>query len=302
MDVSIQSGFWLVSSAALVLAYFLDQHPAVPNLWRSIFRWGKMRVGVLKEPKQFYEVPKRWFQHFYPVGVAVNFLLLVLLIQKVFFGEQWPPLLRSVLQQLQHPVSFTDITRAEPVMLVLAMELMQVCRRSYETFCVHVFSEKATMTLLHYLLGYVYYLVVGPCILAGTNFQHLRLSDSISAYDWAVYGSGLLMFVSASVMQHKSFRILAALRTDVKGKDKQHQYLLPKGGLFDKVSCPHFLAEIIIYFSFCVVFRFQHTVILSLFVFVLVNQVIAALITYQWYCKNFPGYSEKRYAVFPFLL
>ena len=60
MALSAVSWFWLVTSAALVVAYFIDQHPSVPNIWRSLFRWGKMRVGVVKESgKQFYKVPKR---------------------------------------------------------------------------------------------------------------------------------------------------------------------------------------------------------------------------------------------------
>ena len=88
----------------------------------------------------------------------------------------------------------------------------------------------------------------------------------------------------------------------ISDKSKQTGYLCPRGGLFDLVSCPHFLMEIIIYFSFCIVFRFQHTILLSLFTFVLINQVIASLITHQWYCQNFPGYGQKRRAVFPYLL
>ena len=71
-------------------------------------------------------------------------------------------------------VSVTDRTDALPVMLVLAMEGMQVCRRCYETFFVNVFSKTATMTLFHYVLGMVFYLSIGVCVLVGVHFQHLQ--------------------------------------------------------------------------------------------------------------------------------
>ena len=54
------------------------------------------------------------------------------------------------------------------------MEGMQVCRRCYETFFVNVFSKTATMTLFHYVLGMVFYLSIGVCVLVGVHFQHLQ--------------------------------------------------------------------------------------------------------------------------------
>ena len=75
---------------------------------------------------------------------------------------------------------FTDKTSAVPVMLVLAMEGLQVCRRCYETFFVNVFSKAASMTLLHYVLGFVFYLSIGLCVLAGVNFQHLEFSSEFA--------------------------------------------------------------------------------------------------------------------------
>ena len=41
---------------------------------------------------------------------------------------------------------------------------------------------------------------------------------TISVVDGTVYAVAFFIFTSASLLQHESFKILAALRTDVKGK------------------------------------------------------------------------------------
>nr|KAG5690791.1 hypothetical protein BaRGS_015318 [Batillaria attramentaria] len=65
---------------------------------------------------------------------------------------------------------------------------------------------------------------------------------------------------------------------------------MPSGGLFDYVACPHFLAEIVIYVAINIVYGFQHQVLLCLLLFVLTNQMVVAVVTYEWYCKNFKGF------------
>ncbi|XP_076468210.1 polyprenal reductase-like isoform X2 [Babylonia areolata] len=304
MEAGMLSVFWLVTSAVLILSYFIDQHPSCPNVWRSLLRWGKMRVGVVAGSDYFYEVPKRWFRHFYVLGTVVTSSVVVVVWGVVYGGQQWPVGLAGLIDWLQYPAGDTGLTDVVPVLLTLTLEVAQVVRRSYETFFVNVFSRGASMTLLHYLLGFVFYLSIGPCVLTGTDFRHLRAPDAIDAMDGMVYLTAVVIFLSASVVQHQSFRTLAALR--MAGKDQgskpRSTYPLPSGGLFELVSCPHFLAEILIYFSFCVVFRFCNVALLSLFIFVLVNQVLAALLNHQWYCRHFPVVRETRCAVFPYLL
>jgi hypothetical protein len=60
-----------------------------------------------------------------------------------------------------------------PVVLVLSMEVVQVCRRLYETLFINVFSKTATMTVLHYVLGFVFYLSISLSVIAGNNFSQL---------------------------------------------------------------------------------------------------------------------------------
>ena len=63
---------------------------------------------------------------------------------------------------------------------------------------------------------------------------------------------GLSLFVWASVHQHRCHKILANLRTRRNNSD--HSYHLPKGDWFEYVSCPHYLAEVLIYMALLVFF------------------------------------------------
>jgi 3-oxo-5-alpha-steroid 4-dehydrogenase 3 len=78
---------------------------------------------------------------------------------------------------------------------------------------------------------------------------------------------------------------------------------IPFGGWFDWVSCPHFFFEIFIYFSLYCALEGSHRLFLWLLAFVLLNQVIAALITHAWYLDRFKHtYPAQRKAIFPCLL
>lgn len=82
--------------------------------------------------------------------------------------------------------------------------------------------------------------------------------------------------------------------------DKSHK--IPHGDWFDMVSCPHYLAEIIIYFGILVVLGFDHTFWWAVFGFTLSNQTVAAKFVHRWYLDNFPSYPKQRKAVIPKLL
>lgn len=303
MVLCLLSWFWVLCSAFIAVGYVLDLYPSIIPVWSSLLRWGKLRIGYVNPNRNFYEVPKRWYQHFYIIGVVVNSLLLGIVCRAVFLGQPLPASLTSLLQWLQFPVSHTGEADAIPALLVLTLEQLQVIRRCYETFCINVFSERATMTMLHYLLGIIFYMSIGLTVLAGTDYMELHHTKPVSCIEALLYVAAVVMFVVASVYQNHSFRILRDLRLNNKKDIPQFAgYVMPRGGLFDYVACPHFLSEIVVYVSLNLVYGFQHQVLLALGLFVLTNQVVASLVTFEWYCRNFPGYGKERRAVFPYLL
>ncbi|KAK1275718.1 Polyprenol reductase 1 [Acorus gramineus] len=61
------------------------------------------------------------------------------------------------------------------------------------------------------------------------------------------------------------------------------EYVIPHGDWFEIVSCPHYLAEIVIYIGILVASRGLDITIWLLLVFVVSNLSIAAIETHKWY-------------------
>lgn len=84
-----------------------------------------------------------------------------------------------------------------------------------------------------------------------------------------------------------------ALFLDPKNKQK---HSLPKGGLFNYVSCPNFLCEIIIYAALYIILGFRHYPWALITLFVLTNQVFSYII---WWLPLARRCNLKLY-IFPF--
>ncbi|RWS26902.1 putative polyprenol reductase-like protein, partial [Leptotrombidium deliense] len=77
-------------------------------------------------------------------------------------------------------------------------------------------------------------------------------------------------------------------------------HLIPRGGLFNYVSCPHYFTEIIIYLSFFLISNCHNSWFPLLF-WVTVSQLLNGQVTHQWYKSTFPKYPSNRKAVIPFI-
>ncbi|KAJ9528439.1 hypothetical protein QJQ45_020281 [Haematococcus lacustris] len=77
-------------------------------------------------------------------------------------------------------------------------------------------------------------------------------------------------------------------------------YTIPAGGLFTWVSCPHYLGEVVIYLGQALLLWPSVNPVLAC-IWVVVNLVLAAGATQQWYRQHFPDYPAGRKALIPFL-
>ena len=77
-------------------------------------------------------------------------------------------------------------------------------------------------------------------------------------------------------------------------------YQIPRGGLFEKISCPNFFGEIVEWAGFAIICWSLPA--LSFFVWTFCNLVPRALAHHKWYRSNFSDYPPGRKAVFPFIL
>jgi 3-oxo-5-alpha-steroid 4-dehydrogenase 3 len=180
--------------------------------------------------------------------------------------------------------SFPEITLA-----------FHLARRSYECLFVHRYNETSKMHFLGYLLGISHYLVL-PYVFVG------RVSNYSSVFTCGL-GVMNLLFQYEQYQHHK---ILAQMRSS---KAIASSYTLPPARRwFRLILCPHYLAEILLYFTWAIIIQQQNEEveikitrvkrIISLgvkyrhwflFVWVLTNLTVSSFNNYEWYKTRFPN-------------
>jgi 3-oxo-5-alpha-steroid 4-dehydrogenase 1 len=105
---------------------------------------------------------------------------------------------------------------------------------------------------------------------------------------------GLIIFIIGFYINVSSDNILIKLRTKQKG------YVIPKGKLFNYVSCPNFFGEIIEWLGFAIMTLNPGS--LSFLIWTICNLIPRSKAHHKWYQENFKIYPKKRKAVIPYLL
>jgi protein-S-isoprenylcysteine O-methyltransferase Ste14 len=77
-------------------------------------------------------------------------------------------------------------------------------------------------------------------------------------------------------------------------------YSVPRGGLFEWVSCPNYLGEILEWSGWAI--ATWSVAGLAFAVWTAANLVPRALAHHRWYRERFPDYPDRRRAIIPFLL
>ncbi|KAG6527774.1 hypothetical protein ZIOFF_009903 [Zingiber officinale] len=108
---------------------------------------------------------------------------------------------------------------------------------------------------------------------------------------------GAVIFFWGWLHQHYCHTILGSLRRN----RRADEYVIPHGDWFAYVSCPHYLAEIIIYLGILVASGGSDVTIWLLFLFVVSNLAFAAAETHRWYHEKFDDYPKDRRAFIPFI-
>ncbi|MCI0522407.1 MAG: DUF1295 domain-containing protein [Bacteroidales bacterium] len=107
--------------------------------------------------------------------------------------------------------------------------------------------------------------------------------------------TGLPLFITGMIINVTSDEKLIHLR-----KRSTNGYQIPRGGLFEKVSCPNFFGEVVEWAGFAIICWSLPA--LSFFVWTFCNLVPRALAHHKWYRSHFSDYPAGRKAVFPFIL
>ncbi|MCU0376676.1 MAG: DUF1295 domain-containing protein [Bacteroidales bacterium] len=107
--------------------------------------------------------------------------------------------------------------------------------------------------------------------------------------------AGIALFITGMTINVSSDEKLIHLR-----QKSTNGYQIPRGGLFEKISCPNFFGEIVEWAGFAIVCWSLPA--LSFFVWTFCNLVPRALAHHKWYRSHFSDYPAGRKAVFPFIL
>jgi protein-S-isoprenylcysteine O-methyltransferase Ste14 len=106
---------------------------------------------------------------------------------------------------------------------------------------------------------------------------------------------GATLFLSGLAINLWSDTRLIELRGDGTGG-----YKVPRGGLFELVSCPNYLGEILEWTGWAIATWSLAGV--AFLLYVLANLVPRALANHAWYREKFPDYPARRRALVPFVL
>lgn len=283
---------------------------------------------------EVFLVKKKHFRQFYVVAIICLTTMLYRLIQMQH--------LQLPIQQINQtqPSSVRFIPSPSPYEKVYSISTIllyvHLLRRLYECTYVHQWRETSMMHIAGYMVGVIHYIwlphvfVRIPCEQCWKTlfpnsypsflFPAREVLDStypvqlhkVTRYGWLVLGVCLCLY--GQYQQHRHHVLLAILRkpnlrSNSVNPSKDGQYSLPTGGWFQFVTCPHYLAEILIYVSFAILlelekpilyYGYRHYLVLT---WVASNLTLSALINYQWYQKNLPPtIMAGKKAIIPFVL
>lgn len=280
----------------------------LPPIITQAFKYGKTATqsthGIIKA----IQLPKAYFLHFYVFAVIYIPALLYISVSVYLLESPAPKWLMSGLDFCCTAQRISG-TGAESVLLVMVLLSLQCVRRLYECLFVNV-DTGSKMNVLHYIVGFAHYFCAGTGVLCESpgfvspfdlhhtikDVQWLHVEPKLRNVAWYQWGA-VIIFLWAWKHQFVAHKIFAQLK---KSNKKSHS--IPYGDWFGSVSCPHYLAEIIMYLCFVVILGPKHWTGIVIFVWVLINQVVAALMSHYWYRENFHLYPAKRKAIFPLVL
>eukprot|EP01114_Cavostelium_apophysatum_P000100 TRINITY_DN10101_c0_g1_i2.p2 TRINITY_DN10101_c0_g1~~TRINITY_DN10101_c0_g1_i2.p2 ORF type:complete len:215 (-),score=22.34 TRINITY_DN10101_c0_g1_i2:65-709(-) len=131
--------------------------------------------------------------------------------------------------------------------LILVLWNLHFVRRTLEAQLVHNFS-KASTPFMDAAVEYLYYWGFTYWIYTSVMSPHY-VEDS------TLLVPGILIWLAGEAGNTYSHRKLATLRKAAKTSSEKEKYPIPRGFLFDLVSCPHYLCEATSWLGFALIAR-----------------------------------------------
>lgn len=261
---------------------------------------------------KLFLVPKRFFRHFYLVALLIlwpSIFIVILYYIPSKLNQQLLAIIGTFKSLTRDHLSIetaNDLTAITSLVFTTILLIIQCSRRLYESLFISVYASSSKINIIHYMFGIAFYVLatistVLPILLSDTSNKY-SLNDLINNLVTKRRAIAFVLFIYASHYQQKCHIILANLRKDKAGRVITEQHYVPSGGLFEYLSCPHFLLETILYFIIILVQEFNFTYWSLIFALVLSTQTINAITEHKWYKRKYKEYPKERRAIFPRLL
>uniref|UniRef100_A0A2P2HWW1 3-oxo-5alpha-steroid 4-dehydrogenase (NADP(+)) n=2 Tax=Hirondellea gigas TaxID=1518452 RepID=A0A2P2HWW1_9CRUS len=175
--------------------------------------------------------------------------------------------------------------------ICLGLFIMHYFQRSF--IFPFLIKSKQSVPLLPFLLAFLTCLYNG--ILHGVYFANFKKYDD-SVWLWKPYfWTGLVVYLVGMKINISADSALRALRVD-----GDNSYKIPRGGMFEYVSCANYFGEIIEMWGYALCSCSPPAVAHALFTTCFLAR--RATQHHQWYLKKFDDYPPERKAILPFLL
>lgn len=189
------------------------------------------------------------------------------------------PLLALALSGLPYGLPFTVAQG-----LVFGAIAFAFTKRIIEGLFVHKYSGTMSLPTVGLIAG-LYSLA---SFMIGWNTVRMPPPpvDAVTYAGLALYGIGVI----GNYLHHK---MLADLRRD------SLEYVIPRGGMFELVICPHYLFEIVIWLGIFLLSR--HFAAFLTLAFIIAYLSARAIRTLRWYRDKFTNFPKERKAILPFI-
>jgi 3-oxo-5-alpha-steroid 4-dehydrogenase 1 len=128
----------------------------------------------------------------------------------------------------------------------------------------------------------------------GYSVFHFNSYGNSWLFSWQ-FLTGIIVFITGFAINKSADEKLRSLRYK-----NPSEYVVPQGWLFNYISCPHYLGEIIEWAGWALMTWSLSG--LAFFIFTFANLFPRAISSHIWYRKIFPDYPAKRKAVIPFII
>ena len=283
---------------------------------------GKTRISSFNK---FHYTDKNFFQRIWNLLLTSN----VLTVKKSRFADFYVVGIITTILLIHRWNSITIIeTQLQHHWLPTCLLLIHLIRRLCECVWIQKSMSTSRMHIAGYLLGVLHYLCLPFVFIPAVPYHELEQGSQ----DWRVISVifRFMTILGCLYYQYQQFRhhvILGKLRrpNEISSSSGciKNSYRIPTGGWFDLISCPHYLAEIMLYLMFAIVLQIQasetkiiiqnstmngivsmlcinrHWVVL---LWVATNLIISASRTHAWYISTFGlAYPKQRRKLIPYL-